>query len=112
MFRVVLLQGIAALLVALVAWAMGGEAAAWSALAGGLACVVPNGLFALRLAAAARRPQGTTVATFFVGEFLKVASTVALLALVVWAYRDLVWLAMIAAVIVTLKSYFIALIWR
>ena len=32
--------------------------------------------------------------------------------LVVWGYRDLVWLAMIAAVIVTLKSYFIALIWR
>ena len=112
MFRVVLLQGIAALLVALAAWALGGEAAAWSALAGGAACVVPNGLFALRLYAAARRPQGTSAATFFLGEFIKVASTVALLALVVWAYRDLVWLAMIAAVIVTLKSYLIALIWR
>jgi ATP synthase protein I len=112
MFRLVLLQGVAAVLVALVAWALGGQAAALSALAGGVACVLPNGLFALRLAAAARRPQGPSVATFFVGEFLKVASTVALLALVVWAYRDLVWLAMIAAVIVTLKSYFIALIWR
>jgi ATP synthase protein I len=112
MFRVVLLQGIAALLVALVAGVIGGAAAAWSALAGGAACVVPNGLFALRLAAAARRPQGAGVATFFVGEFLKVASTVALLLFVIWAYRDLVWLAMIAAVIVTLKSYFIALIWR
>jgi len=112
MFRVVLLQGIAALLVALVAGALGGQAAALSALAGGLACVVPNGLFALRLAAAARRPQGTSVTTFFVGEVLKVASTVALLALLVWGYRDLVWLAMIVAVIVTLKSYFIALIWR
>jgi ATP synthase protein I len=112
MFRVVLLQGLAALLVALAAWALGGEAAAWSALAGGAACVVPNGLFALRLHAATRRPQGTSAATFFLGEFLKVASTVALLALVVWAYRDLVWLAMIAAVIVTLKSYLIALLWR
>ena len=112
MFRLILLQGIAAVLVTLVAWALGGEAAALSALAGGLACVLPNGLFALRLAAAARRPQGPGVATFFVGEFLKVASTVALLALVVWAYRDLVWLAMIASVIVTLKSYLIALMWR
>ena len=112
MFRVVLLQCVAALLAAVVAWALGGTAAAWSALAGGAACVVPNGLFALRLAAAARRPQGTTAATFFVGEFLKVGSTVALLALVAWAYRDLVWLAMIASFIVTLKSYFIALIWR
>lgn len=112
MFRVVLLQGIAALLATLVAWALGGAAAAWSALAGGVACVLPNGLFAMRLAMAARRPQGTSAATFFVGEVVKVASTVALLALVVWAYRDLVWLAMIAAVIVTLKSYVIALIWR
>lgn len=112
MFRVVLLQGIAALLVALVAGLAAGTAAAWSALLGGAACVLPNGLFALRLAAAATRPQGPSVATFFVGEFLKVSSTVALLALIVWAYRDLVWLALITAVIVTLKSYFIALIWR
>jgi ATP synthase protein I len=112
MFRVVLLQCVAALLTALVAWGLGGPAAGWSALAGGMACALPSGLCALRLAAAARRPQGTSAATFFVGELLKVASTVALLALVVWAYRDLVWLAMIAAVIVTLKSYFIALIWR
>ncbi len=112
MFRVVLLQALASLLVALIAWAVGGPAAGLSALAGGLACVLPNGLFALRLAAAARRPQGTSAATFFVGEFVKVVSTVALLLLVVWAYRDLVWLAMIVAVIVTLKSYFVALIWR
>lgn len=112
MVRVILLQAVAAVVVALLAWAVGGAAAGWSALAGGAACVVPNGLFALRLAAAARRPQGTSAATFFVGEFVKVASTVALLALVVWAYRDLVWLAMIVAVIATLKSYLIALIWR
>lgn len=112
MFRVVLLQALATLLAATVAWAVGGPAAGLSALAGGSACVVPNGLFALRLAAAARRPQGTTAAAFFVGEFVKVVSTVALLLLVVWAYRDLVWLALIAAVIVTLKSYFVALIWR
>ncbi len=112
MFRLVLLQGIAAVLVTLIAWILGGSAAAWSALLGGAACVVPNGLFALRLAAAARRPQGAGVATFFVGEFLKVASTVALLALIVWAYQDLVWVAMIAAIIVTLKSYLIAVFWR
>lgn len=112
MFRLVLLQAIATALVALIAWPLGGTAAAISALLGGLACVVPNGLFALRLTVAAQRPQGTAAATFFVGEFVKVGSTVALLALVVWAYKDLVWLAMIAAVIVTLKSYLIALFWR
>jgi ATP synthase protein I len=36
--------------------------------------------------------------------------TVALLALTVWWYRDLNWLALIAAFIVALKSYILLLI--
>jgi len=47
--------------------------------------------------------------TFFFGEFTKIALTVALLAAVVWWYRDLNWLALIAAFIVALKSYIILL---
>lgn len=109
MFRVVGLQILATAVVAAIAWPLGGPAAAFSALLGGAACFVPNALFALRLAAAARRPGGTGVGTFFVGEFVKVGSTIALLALIAWAYRDVVWLALIAAVIATLKSYIVAL---
>ncbi|MFN7887893.1 MAG: ATP synthase subunit I [Betaproteobacteria bacterium] len=99
MFRIVGLQIAATALVAVIAWAVGGGSAAVSALLGGAACFVPNGLFALRLAVASRRPGGADVATFFVGEFVKLGSTVALLALV-------------ASIIVTLKSYLVALAWR
>jgi ATP synthase protein I len=113
MFRLVALQIFATALVAVIAWPLGGPAAAASALLGGAACFVPNALFALRLTAAARRPGGADAITFFVGEFVKVGSTVALLALIAWAYKDVVWLALIAAVIATLKSYLVALLlWR
>jgi ATP synthase protein I len=112
MFRIVGFQVLATLAVALIAWPVGGGAAAISALLGGAACFVPNGLFALRLTLAARRPQGTSVAIFFVGEFVKLGSTVALLALIVWAYKDVVWLALIIAIIAALKSYLLALLWQ
>ncbi len=112
MFRVVGLQVLATAIVALVAWPLGGDAAAVSALLGGAACFVPNGLFALRLSASARRPGGAGAATFFVGEFVKMGSTIAALALIAWAWKGVVWPAMIAAIIVALKSYLIALIWR
>jgi ATP synthase protein I len=72
--------------------------------------VVPNGLFALRLYVGARQPGTLNPMTFFFGEFIKIAMTVGLLALVVWWYRDLNWLALIAAFIVALKSYIILLI--
>jgi ATP synthase protein I len=112
MFRLVGLQVLTTVVVALLAWPIGGAAAAVSALLGGAACVIPNGLFAWRLALAGRRPQGAGAGTFFVGEFVKIGSTVALLALIAWAYRDVVWLALIVAIIAVLKSYLFALFWR
>lgn len=112
MSRIVGLQILATLIVALVAWPLGGVMAAVSALLGGAACVVPNALFALRLAMAARRPQGTDMGVFFVGEFVKIGSTIALLVLIAWAWKDVVWLALIVAVVAALKSYLIALLFR
>ncbi len=112
MFRVVFLQSLATVVVSLGAGLIGGSHAAISALLGGVVCVVPNGLFALKLAAAARRPQGSSPAVFLVGEFVKVAATLALLALVVATYKDLVWPALIVSIIAVLKSYVLALLVR
>ncbi len=112
MFRIIGLQVLATAIVALVALPLGGWAAAVSALLGGAACFVPNGLFAWRLHVAGRGPRQDGAVTFFVGEFVKVGSTIGLLALIAWAYRDVVWLALIVAVIAALKSYLIAFFWR
>jgi hypothetical protein len=47
-----------------------------------------------------------------VGEFVKLGSTIALLALLAWAYEDVVWLAAVVAIIAALKSYMVALLLR
>lgn len=112
MFRVIGLQILATAIVSALAWPLAGPQAAVSALLGGAACALPNALFALRLTLASRRTQGASVATFFVGELFKIGSTIALLALIAWAYEDLVWLALVVAIIAALKSYLIAIFWR
>ena len=109
MLRVVLLQVLMTVIAGLVAGLIGGKHALISALLGGLCCVVPNGLFALRLFIGAQKPGAINPMTFFIGEFIKIALTVALLGAIVWLYRDLNWMALIAAFIVALKSYIILL---
>ena len=103
----VLLQVLVTLVVAGLAAIWGGIDAALSAALGGLACVVPNALFAVRLHIETRRPGGVTAHGFFVGEFVKVATTVTLLVLIAHNYRGLNWLALIVGVIVAVKSYFL-----
>lgn len=109
MLRLVLLQLATTVIASIIAGLIGGVHALISALLGGLCCVVPNGVFALRLFAAERKPGGANPMSFFIGEFIKIALTIALLGAVVWLYRDLNWLALIAAFIVALKSYIILL---
>jgi ATP synthase protein I len=74
-----------------------------SAALGGVVVVIPNLLFALSLWAAARSGRAS-VAGFFVGEFFKVAATLALLVIVAGAYRDLHWLALLAGLVLALKA--------
>src|SRR5450759_3890070 len=105
MLHVIFLQ----LATTVIAGLVSGWPALYSALLGGLCCVVPNGLFALRLFASAQKPGGADPMSFFIGEFIKIALTVALLGAVAWLYRDLNWLALIAGFIVALKSYILLL---
>jgi len=96
------------LAVSMAAGILGGVSAAMSALLGGMCCVLPNSLFALRLYFDAQRGKANPI-SFFIGEFVKIALTVTLLVIVVWVYRDLNWLALIAGFVVALKSYIILL---
>jgi len=127
MFRIVAAQFIATLAVAGATWMIGGSRAALSSLLGGLACTVPNGLFALNLArvgllagargsgadgAGSRGSSASYALALLAGEFFKVALTVALLMLIAWAYRDVVWLAVIVSIIAVLMMQATALLWR
>lgn len=112
MLRLVSLQLLATIVAGLIAALVGGWPAAVSAILGGFCCVVPNGLFALRLFASAQRPGGANPMTFMVGEFIKIALTLTLLGVTAWLYHDLNWLALLCGFIVALKSYIILLFRR
>jgi len=65
MLRAVLIQLAATLLAATAAGLIAGEHAFFSALLGGLCCVVPNGFFALCLFVGACKPESLNPMTFF-----------------------------------------------
>lgn len=109
MARIVLLQMATALVVALLAGIFGNTSLAFSAFVGGMCCSLPNAFFALRLFMGTKKPGGANPMTFFIGEFIKIALTIALMAAVVYWYRDVNWPAFLIAFIVVLKSYFILL---
>ena len=102
MFRAVFHQAVATFLTAMVAWMWVGFPGAASAAMGGAAVAVPNLLFAANLWVAAKTGRASA-GGFLVGEFFKVAATVALLVVVAGAYRDLHWLALLAGLVVALK---------
>ncbi len=111
MLRLVSLQMIVTVVAGGIAALLGGWAAMFSAIFGGLCCVVPNSLFALRLFLDTKRPGGANPISFFIWEFVKIGMTLALIGATALLYRDLNWFAMIGGFIVALKSY-IFLIFR
>ena len=110
LMQVVFAQLLMSFVVALLAWLIGGFDAGWSALAGSAAYFVPNFLFALRLFLATFRPGGSSALVFLAGEFLKVGASVGLLWLLAHVGGErVVWLAVIAGLIASLKGYILVL---
>ncbi len=109
MLRLVLVQLTTSIVAAAIAAMVAGIPAMWSLLLGGLSCVLPNALFALRLFANAQKLGAANPMSFFIGEFIKIALTLALLGASAWLYRDMNWLAFLIGLIVALKSYLILL---
>jgi ATP synthase protein I len=95
------------LLVALIVWLFFGQSmqAALSALLGGAACWVPGGLFALYLKCTGGRSRMALVA----GEAFKAGVTLALFVVIGETYHEVHWLPMLAAYLVGLKAYWVAL---
>jgi ATP synthase protein I len=109
MLRLVSLQILATLVAGAIAGLLGGWSAMVSACLGGMCCVVPNGIMAIRLFASSQKLGGANPATFFIWEFVKIALTLALLFATVRVYHGLNWLALLCGFIVALKSYIILL---
>jgi ATP synthase protein I len=111
-WRIVAGQALVGLIVSLLAWWFSGRVAvAWSAAYGALAVVMPAALFA-RGVSKQSAGAGAAMVRLFVWELAKLVLTVAMLALAPRVIKDLSWLALLAGMVVTMKTYWIALLVR
>jgi len=109
MIKAIYLQIGATVIAVLILGMVAGTRGAISASLGGIACILPNALFALRLRAVAKRAgAGSHVANFFVGEFIKVAATIGLLAVAIRLYPDMHWPGLLLGMAVALQASFFA----
>ena len=113
-WRVIGLQAVVVVLLALLAWALTGRSgAAWSAGYGGLAVLIPAVLFARGLMSQFSSINAATAGFgFFVWEAIKIAVSVGMLFAAPQLVAGLDWLAMLIGLIVTLKVYWLALLMR
>ena len=107
-------QVVAGVLVALAAWALTErQNVGWSAGYGALAVVIPAALFARGLTSrVSSLNAGAAVFGFFLWEAVKIALTVAMLFAAPRLVTDLSWPAMLVGLVVTMKVYWLALVWR
>jgi len=109
-WRIVWGQAAVAAVVALLAWCLTGRASTgWSAGYGGLVVVVPAALFA-RGMVRQRNHAGVALAAVVGWELVKIVLTVAMLVAAPKLVPQLQWPALLVGVIVTMKTYWVALV--
>ncbi|MCH8943464.1 MAG: ATP synthase subunit I [Proteobacteria bacterium] len=111
--RVLMWQVLVAVALAAVLWGIYGNTAGYSALLGGVTCVVPNAFLALRLVVPRRDPGGQAlIGAAWIGEIGKLALTVLFFTLVFTLVKPLSAAALFAGFIVTQLVTFSGLLMR
>jgi len=107
-------QVAAGVVVALLAWWLtGSPEAGWSAGYGALSAVLPAMLLARGMGRGAKDARGAAhaaLATFFAWELVKIVLTIAMLLAAPRLVPQLNWLALLAGMVVTMKTYWVALL--
>ena len=111
-WRVVAAQAVAGLVCGAVVWALTQRSeAAWSALYGAAAVVLPSALLARGMTKRARNPVAAA-AGFMFWEMLKIGVAVAMLVIAVRVVPNLSWPALLVTMVVCIKVNWVALLWR
>ena len=106
-----MLQIASVLVLALVAGLVADWPSAAYVVLGGAAAIIPNGLFALRLAIHRGRSAESYPVVFFLGQFAKIGLTVGLLAAIHKWLGPVQWLPLLIGLIVALKAPLFALLY-
>lgn len=113
-WRVVAVQGLLGLAVAGFVWLWwGSESVAFSALYGAAVVVVPGLLMARGMTSRfSSMNAGTGAVSFMLWEMLKIAVSVVMLMLAPKLVQNLSWPALLVTLILCIKVYWVALLWR
>lgn len=113
-WRVIAVQAVVGGVIALLAGVLTGRGAvAWSALYGAAAVVLPGALLARGMTSQLGSVSpGLGAVSFMLWEFMKIGVSVVMLMLAPKLVPGLSWPALLAALIVCIKVYWFALLWR
>lgn len=112
-WRIVVVQAMAAVVVTLLSWLVTGRASVgWSAGYGALSALVPTALFARALAKQQPDHSGAAMARIFGWELVKLVLCIAMLVAAPKLVPNLSWLALLVGLIVVMKTYWIAFLVR
>lgn len=112
LWRVVAIQALAGMLLALVSWFLGGHRSnvVWSAIYGAACVVVPGALFAYGMSRQVSAVNaGVAVFGFMLWEFVKIGVAVIMLVAAIKVVPQLSWPAFLAALIVCIKLNWLTL---
>ena len=113
-WRVIAVQAAVGVVVALIGWAITGRSeVAWSMLYGAATVVVPGALMARGMTSKlSSMAPGASAVSFMLWEFVKIGVSLAMLAVAGKIVQPLVWPALLVAMVVCMKVYWVALLWR
>ena len=113
-WRVVAAQAVTGAVVAMLAWLITRRAeAAWSALYGCAAVVVPAALMARGMTSRLSSVSpGASAVSFMLWELTKIGVSVAMLVVANRIVQPLSWPALLAGLVACMKVYWVALLWR
>ena len=111
-WRVVGAQALAGLVCGALVWGLTQRSgAAWSALYGAAAVVLPSALLARGMTRGTRHPLAAA-AGFMFWEMLKIGVAIAMLLIAVRVVPNLSWPALLVTMVVCIKVNWLALLWR
>jgi ATP synthase protein I len=113
-WRVVGVQGVVGVLAAALAGLVfGSQVVTWSLLYGAATVVVPGALMARGMTSRlSGMSPGTSAVSFMLWEMVKIAVSVAMLMLAPKLVQPLSWPALLVGLVLCLKVYWVALLWR
>lgn len=113
-WRVLGVQGVVGTVAALIAVVVTGrQEMAWSVLYGAATVVVPGALMARGMTSKlSSMSPGSSAVSFMLWEMVKIAVSIAMLVLAPKLVHNLSWPALLVSLVLCMKVYWVALLWR